>query len=392
MRSTNETGCKTEHCDDTSALSTPVTWGPIAGGRLCAFYQPILDSRTLQIVSAEALVRLVGPDGRIYSPAQFLPEDNDEALRQVTQFMLETAPRAIGRLDAEGFVLGVSINVVPRLLAEPICRQHFREILDGCPLPLTRLTLELLESSDFLNRDGAVRILHDMTKTGVRLALDDLGTGYSSLARLRDLPIREMKLDFSFVRELPRKPADLHFLIVLKELAERLHCDFVAEGVETLEILDAMLVLRVPFLQGFAIAQPMSFSKLREFLHVHDKGFDAPRPGTLGVYACVLCHDRHLRRLIEQQPMIIANSRVIDVRTCPVDRQIRVAGLSGSPLDHLHRRYHVLLAQCAERHALRGRCDGQELDYVQTNMEEWLASKMLDKIMVSTVNASHRNF
>lgn len=328
-------------------------------------------------MSVEALVRLEGEAGRIYLPNQFIPDTNDDALRQITHFMLLEATREIASLDADGFALGVSINVVPRLLTDPDCLACFHVVLDRCPLPASRITLELLETSEFINQSGAMTALNALADIGVRLALDDLGTGFSSLARLRDLPIGEMKLDFSFVRGLQQKPSDMHFLLALRELADRIHCNFVAEGVETPAILDAMLALRIPFLQGYAIARPMPFAELRAFLQTHDQGFVPPTPGALGVYGCLLCHDGLLRRLVDAQPTLSATARIFDATACRVHRRIQLAGLAGTELDRLHRRYHAVLTRCAETQALQGTADWRELNAVETEMEAWLIQEIV---------------
>ncbi|WP_226829022.1 EAL domain-containing protein, partial [Acidithiobacillus ferridurans] len=96
--------------------------------------------------------------------------------------------------------------------------------------------------------------------------LDDVGSAYSSLLRLKDLPVDEIKLDQGFIRSLEQRPQDLHFVGAIQDLAAGMGVDLVVEGVETEDILDAIIVTGAQFLQGYAIAKPMPLSELQAFL------------------------------------------------------------------------------------------------------------------------------
>ncbi|EGQ63381.1 sensory box-containing diguanylate cyclase, putative, partial [Acidithiobacillus sp. GGI-221] len=109
------------------------------------------------------------------------------------------------------------------------------------------ITLEILEGDDFLEQQKALDHLLEIKALGVRLALDDVGSAYSSLLRIKDLPIDEIKLDQSFIRSLEQRPQDLHFVGTIQDLAAGMGVDLVVEGVETEDILDAIIVTGAQF-------------------------------------------------------------------------------------------------------------------------------------------------
>ena len=164
-----------------------------------------------------------------------------------------------------------------------------------------RISIEILESGEFLNTDLACSQLAILRASGVRVALDDVGSAYSSLMRLRTLPVDAIKLDQAFVRELHRQPEDLVFVSSMMSMARGLKKSLVVEGVETPDILDALRVLGVELAQGYAIAKPMPVTVLTSWLSVHRPEVATSQPHSLlGVYAAHLCLVEACRAMLNQ--------------------------------------------------------------------------------------------
>ena len=313
-------------------------------GALAVWYQPILDSRTGKIVGIEALARLRDKDGVVWPPARFLPELHGEDFSELNKLVLTQALKDISMLDAQGWPLWVSVNLNPRSLSG-YCISYLREILGESTVDASRITLEILEGEDFLEHQTVLDLLLEIKALGFRLALDDVGSAYSSLLRMKDLPIDEIKLDQGFVRTLEQRPQDLHFLGAIQDLATGMKVDLVVEGVETEDILDAVTVMGSTLLQGYAIAKPMPFAELQAFLkntifpHRH-------RPlSLLGLYAARLAQHEALKKTISRSPCAVNYLTLADAAACPLHKDIQRLGCDNSDkLDHLHREYHRAIA------------------------------------------------
>ncbi|WP_308387599.1 diguanylate cyclase [Acidithiobacillus sp. AMEEHan] len=181
-----------------------------AGG-LRSWYQPIWDQRRKQIVGLEALARLVDEDGKVWGPGDFLGQLTERDVFCLTEQMLRQAIVDLQALEREGRVYWVSVNIDPRVLGTA-CMGAIKKIVDDFRVDPARITLEILESHDFIDRQIAMDHLLDLKVMGFRLALDDIGSGYSSLLRLKELPVDKAKLDQGFVRCLEDRPQDLRFV------------------------------------------------------------------------------------------------------------------------------------------------------------------------------------
>ena len=225
-------------------------------GGLRVRYQPVLELSTGKVVGIEALARLSDATDEI-APDDFLPQ-----FRNGDQWALTSGVIAQVQKDMQSMVgvcddLWVSINVLPKFLCNLDDRKKLLNLLTATNLPPQRVILELLESSDFFSQDLAIAGIADFRKLGYRIALDDVGSAYASLLRLKNLPVDEIKIDQAFVRHLGRKPEDLYFIKSLLDLGNAMHMDVIAEGAESAEILGALCAIHVPMAQGYAIAAPM---------------------------------------------------------------------------------------------------------------------------------------
>ncbi|MCE5388751.1 MAG: diguanylate cyclase, partial [Acidithiobacillus sp.] len=167
-------------------------------GGLEIWYQPILDNRARKVVGVEALARLREENGKLWSPAEFLPQLQNPDLFTLSKKVMDQALADLPLLEAQGWSLWVSVNVDPHSISDA-CVQWVREVVAQGGIDPSRITLEILEGSDFLEQQNVLEHLLELKNLGVRLALDDIGSAYSSLLRLKDLPIDEIKLDQGFV-------------------------------------------------------------------------------------------------------------------------------------------------------------------------------------------------
>jgi diguanylate cyclase (GGDEF)-like protein len=313
-------------------------------GALEVWYQPILDSRARKIVGAEALARFRTEDGRIWSPAEFLPHLQVADLFELSRQVLEQTLIDLPILDAAGFPLWVSVNIDTRSVSDAFV-VYLREIIAKSAIDPHRITLEILEGFDFLDQGLALERLHALKEQGVILALDDVGSAYASLLRVKDLPVDKIKLDQCFIRTLEERPQDLHFVNSIQDLAAGMGMDLAVEGVETDDILDAVTVLGVKFLQGYGIARPMPLAQLQEFL-AHQSPLHRQHPtGLLGLYAAQLANHSILKKAIHQNPRLVDYVKLADATTCPIHDDLRRLGLDdGGSLDRLHQEYHRAIA------------------------------------------------
>ena len=316
-------------------------------GALEVWYQPVLSGASRNVAGVEALARLRDDNGSILYPADFLPQLSVDDLTKLSSMVLTQALEDLKELDKLGWSLWVSFNFAP----ESFCRNcvpSLQGVISASGVDPKRITLEILESSDFLERNVSLSVLHDIKGMGVRLALDDIGSAYASLLRLKELPIDEIKLDQGFVRFLRERPQDLPFVRTIQDLASDLQLDLVVEGVETTEILDAMLTMGVPYLQGYAISKPLPLSGLQQFLsgYVMDTGRHPAR--LFGLYAGTL----KLHAAIKN--MLLINATQLDIASLVDGHQCRGHSVlhrfgygDDSHLVQLHNTYHRALGAIA---------------------------------------------
>lgn len=318
-------------------------------GALEVWYQPILDIQSRKVVGVEALARLRDADGKIWPPAEFLPQLQKADLSDLSKKVLGQALADLPILDTQGWSLWVSVNVDPRSVSGG-CIACLREQITLGAVDPSRITLEILEGSDFLEQQAALEHLLEMKAFGIRLALDDVGSAYASLLRLKDLPVDEIKLDQAFVRTLDQRPEDLRFVSAIQDIASSMSVNLVVEGVETEDILDAVTIMGVSLVQGYAIAKPLPLAELQQYLQ-HTQ---IPHPGRptslLGLYAAHFAKHNALRKAICEVPSMVNHMALANATACPIHEYMRRLGVdSSSQLDRLHKEYHQTIAALSER-------------------------------------------
>jgi diguanylate cyclase (GGDEF)-like protein/PAS domain S-box-containing protein len=311
----------------------------LRNGGLRVFYQPILGNHGRTIIGIEALARLQDSDGRILLPVEFLPMLNNDDLFELSSRVLDQSLRDLEALD-QNTALSVSVNIDPRNVADASVI-WLRDRIAGGGIEPKRIYLEILEGSNFDDQSFALAHLDNLKAMGICLALDDIGSAYSSLLRLKDLPIDKKNLYQGFIQNLKQKPRDLYFVQSMHALANGLGLELVVEGVETDDILDAMMMLGIPSMQGYAIAHPMPFNALRDFL-LHAPSHHRTRPTSLlGLYAKQLANHNVLKKAILQNPHLIDRKTLLDACTCPIHHDLNQLHIPDGDIIHsLHQAYH----------------------------------------------------
>ena len=163
----------------------------------------------------------------------------------------------------------MAVNISARQLGDPQFLQQVMDILREEKLPADLLEIELTETVLMENMEAGAHTLHRLSQLGIHLAIDDFGTGYSSLAYLRQLPMRRLKIDRSFVRDLPAQEHSRKIVTAILALAHGLGLEVTAEGVETLEQAEYLGVQGCDVLQGYAFARPMPVQQFVELQASH---------------------------------------------------------------------------------------------------------------------------
>ena len=230
----------------------------IDGDRLEVAYQPLLETRTGRITSFEALARWSDDELGTVAPDRFVPlAEQASLIVPLTRVVLRKAAQACAEWRSAGHDVGVAVNLSVRAIESADVVALVTEELAVAGLAPEHLTLEVTESS--LATDGAFLIarLADLRATGVRVSIDDFGTGFSSMTYLRRLPVSELKIDRSFVRDLVFDAHDAAIVTSLVRLAHSLDLRVVAEGVEDEQTMAVLTRLGCDFCQGYGIARPM---------------------------------------------------------------------------------------------------------------------------------------
>jgi EAL domain-containing protein (putative c-di-GMP-specific phosphodiesterase class I) len=228
--------------------------------QLEAHYQPIVDLASRHLVGVEALMRWRHPTRGLVSPGDFIPlaEETGQII-PMTQWMLNRACADAAKLQRElphGEGLRVSVNVSSRYLNHGHVAEEVRQALEVNGLAADCLILEVTESLLLENSTRLERTFRELKMIGVRLALDDFGTGYSSLAYLHRFPIDILKIDRSFVERLSGVHAEESLVQSIVQLAQTLHLETIAEGIEDHGQLLALRRLGCQIAQGYHFGRP----------------------------------------------------------------------------------------------------------------------------------------
>jgi diguanylate cyclase (GGDEF)-like protein/PAS domain S-box-containing protein len=226
---------------------------------LTLHYQPIVDTHTGDVRSREALLRWDHPTRGNIPPMEFIPiAERSSLIERIGAWVLDRAcADAVRWRDAGAPGVGVSVNISARQLRAGLV-DAVRATLRRTGLPAEALVLEITESLIMDGSPSTAACLLDLHALGVRLSIDDFGTGHSSLGRLRSLAVESFKIDRSFVADLTDDPAAAAMVAAIIAMAAALGCSVVAEGVETTEQLAMLAALGCDEVQGYLLGRPAS--------------------------------------------------------------------------------------------------------------------------------------
>ncbi len=258
----------------------------VQSGEIVVHYQPKVALRTGELLGMEALARWQVPRRGLVMPDEFIPVAEQTGLiGALTEVVLRAALGQARRWLDGGRRVGVAVNLSGRGLHEPGLPRQVAEALRSSGVPADLLTLEITESSLILDFERAVGVLEELVALGVGLSLDDFGTGYSSLAYLQRLPVRELKIDKSFVWAMNTDASGPAIVQAVIDLAHILGLRVVAEGVEEEHVRRALAKMGCDAMQGYLLSRPMTAEATTEWLNrrtlrVPEQGGsrDAPRP------------------------------------------------------------------------------------------------------------------
>jgi diguanylate cyclase (GGDEF)-like protein/PAS domain S-box-containing protein len=234
--------------------------------RLLFYAQPIVDLHRGEVRQFELLLRLKTEGGTVMLPGAFLSgTESTGLLHEVDRWVARQAIRVIAASRDRGEHLCVAANLSAKAFSDPELLAMIRTELETSGIDGSCLTFEVTEDAGITEIDQAHAFVEELRSLGCRFALDDFGVGFSSLSRLKQLPVDSVKIDGSFVRDLPRSAVDQAFVRAIVALAASLGKTTVAEFVEDAETLELIRSYGVDYAQGFYLGKPAA---LTEFLTV----------------------------------------------------------------------------------------------------------------------------
>ena len=239
-------------------------------GELVLEFQPIINCLTQKTVRMEALVRWNHPTyGRLTANDFVHKAEMSDSIRVLTRWVIESAIRAASEWQATAHGVGVAINISPRLLGDSVIVAHLQKSVIKFGLPARLVDLEITETSLIHNPDRAAHILADCRAQGFSIVIDDYGVGFCSLAYLRRLPLKGLKIDNSFVTRVTQSAEDAIIVQSTITLAHNLGLTVVAEGVEDIATLKFLEQHGCDYAQGYGISHPLALTDAFNWLRTH---------------------------------------------------------------------------------------------------------------------------
>jgi EAL domain-containing protein (putative c-di-GMP-specific phosphodiesterase class I) len=230
-------------------------------------YQPLISIATGKVVRVEALVRWAHPSYGLMPPDEFIElAELSGFIQPLTRWVLAQGIRTMASWHRGGHDIGLAVNLSVRNLYDPSLPGHLEALLAKHGVRAADLTLEVTESELMDDPSLALQVLTQLDGLGIATSVDDFGTGYSSLTYLKDLPIREIKIDRSFVSGMRSRADDLTIVRSTIDLGHNLGLEVVAEGVEDPAIMARLVELGCDLAQGYLLSRPLSAEDLRHWL------------------------------------------------------------------------------------------------------------------------------
>jgi diguanylate cyclase (GGDEF)-like protein len=230
----------------------------IERGELELHYQPVCRAGDGAIIGIESLVRWRDPERGLIAPGEFIGvAERTGVVDALGDWVLEETCRQTAEWEAAGLRPNIGVNVSPRQLRRTGYPGRVEAMVAEYGIDRSRFVLELTESAWSLEASRLLPVLHDLRERGLVLAIDDFGAGYSSLWRLRELPVQVLKIDRAFLAGIPEEPQACAIYRAIMQLADTVGCDVVAEGVETAAQMAFLDEIGCRIVQGFHLGRPL---------------------------------------------------------------------------------------------------------------------------------------
>ena len=235
---------------------------------LLLYYQPIYDLKNAKVTKLEALVRWQHPIHGLLAPDRFIAiAEANGLIAELDNWVLRRACADLGELSRHGCEeLKIAVNCSPLNLTREELANEIEQILHVTGVAPERLELEVTENALMGNIANSLVLLRQIRALGVSLSIDDFGTGYSSLAYLKRLPLNTLKIDRSFIQDIPKATQDMEIVQAIIVMAHTLHLQVVTEGVETLEQYQFLERHGCDFVQGYLLSRPVPLDEIRAVL------------------------------------------------------------------------------------------------------------------------------
>jgi diguanylate cyclase (GGDEF)-like protein len=256
-----------EHTLERLALETSLR-GAVERKEFLLHYEPKIDTRSGRIMGAEALVRWKHPELGILAPTRFIPLAEETGLvGPIGDWMLHTAcAEAVSWISRGAAPIRVAVNLSARQLGREELADDIRSALRASGLQPRYLELEITESTVMINSERAATALRELKALGIRIVFDDFGTGHSSLGNLKRFPIDGVKIDHSFISDIPDDKDDVAITRAVIAMAHNLGLKVIAEGVETKEQFDFLRDHACDEMQGYFFSPPVDSETLMRLL------------------------------------------------------------------------------------------------------------------------------
>ena len=275
----------TEDLNDLSAERLALEAGlrhALARGEIEVFYQPKVDFGNGRVNGVEALIRWRHPEMGLLMPERFVPlAEEIGAIIPIGYWTLRRVCERVRHWQELGIALPVAVNLSASQFHEPQLVTELAAILKSTGVSASFIELEITESMVMRDTDRAVEIMQSLRRMGVRISIDDFGTGHSSLGYLKRFPVDRLKVDRSFVRDLPHNGDDVAITRAVIAMAHSLKMSVVAEGVEHQEQFDLLRAEGCDEFQGYYCARPMEEADLLKFVAARQPPTSAARTATM---------------------------------------------------------------------------------------------------------------
>jgi diguanylate cyclase (GGDEF)-like protein len=259
----------------------------VESNQLELHYQPKVDAATGEVAGCEALVRWRHPQHGYIPPSDFIPHaERTGAIRPLTSWVIATALNDVARWEREGIPMDVSINVSPVDFADPGFADSVASLLLQTGADASWVILEVTESGAMKDLAATLRMMEQLRVLGLRFSIDDFGTGHSSLAHLKRLPVNEVKIDRSFIKELESQEDEDVIVRSTINLGHALELKVVAEGVEKAASWETLKRLGCDLIQGYFVSKPLPLAEFTAWtLARKAKAAQVMRPAAAAVVA-----------------------------------------------------------------------------------------------------------